>query len=444
MDEKRTVPWAAGAAPPLSLFDGGDWAAVLAVLQAGGVTHLIHGLMLYQLGGGEASAEAAGGACATLCDAARAIAAGVSGGDGALTVLCIRSMPPPSEPGPRLTYATAGGALAQGLCKTLSREHAAVGSSAVVDTPSGVSVGQLVAVAISEILGGSTLDEEVEYREGRGAPSSALWGAAVTPALDRHVKRFVSVGQSLRAQAVTSVEGDEAASPASAAAASPLPPVLLAPSLASERIAVVISGGLGAIGVAVVQLLLTEAENVRVILLGKRPPAEADKQLQSLGWAGAGSRVSYAQVDLGSSEMAYTALLEALRSNLAAGGAAGGEVGGASAASPLSLAAVLHLAGSYERAPLESLSAAALHAAVRAKTTGAVHLHRACAALGAKPAFLLFGSTASIFGGAGLGGYSASNAFLEWFASWQRQLGGVRSRALVWTAWGEGISRRDK
>ena len=56
-----------------------------------------------------------------------------------------------------------------------------------------------------------------------------------------------------------------------------------------------------------------------------------------------------------------------------------------------------------------------------------------------------FGSASTTFGGAGIGVYAGANAFLEWFSAWQRMHGGMRvDRTLVWTAWGEGISKRDK
>ena len=73
---------------------------------------------------------------------------------------------------------------------------------------------------------------------------------------------------------------------------------------------------------------------------------------------------------------------------------------------------------------------------------GAVQLWRACRRVGARPAYIHFGSTASVFAGAGLGAYAGANAALEWVAGWQRELG-EDARVLVWTSWGAGIAQRD-
>jgi len=63
---------------------------------------------------------------------------------------------------------------------------------------------------------------------------------------------------------------------------------------------------------------------------------------------------------------------------------------------------------------------------------GAVHLHLAAQALGARPLFVHFGSVASVYAGAGLGCYAGANDFLSWFAEYQRIEGGIDARVIEW------------
>ncbi|XRB25333.1 polyketide synthase PksJ [Pseudoscourfieldia marina] len=380
------------------------------------VTVVVHMLMIYR-GGGEVEARKAGGAAASLCELSRALtSAGSSIAENHAKVICVQATPKEADMDARLAFAESGGAIAPGLCKALAAEQASVASVSLVSVPFGCTAGQLVAVALAEAAGGDPLDADVAYVEsGAGTPMVLTDTPPDAPAaLFRVVKRFVGIGHSLQEEA------DEEESSASA------PPLLGDPASGGV---VVVSGGLGAIGLEVVQLLIEEMTGIRVLVLGRRPTSAVSALLAKRGWDGPSARVTYAQVDLGGGDAAYASLLELLRS----------------ATRDSSIVGVLHLAGTYARAPLHSLAGDALSQETAAKVRGAVHLHRACASLGARtmPVFVHFGSTATVFGGAGLGAYSGSNAFLEWFAAWQRAAG-VRARTLVWTAWGTGISSRDK
>ena len=344
LHEALASSWAAQAAQrPLEpsavaglvLVDGDDGAALRHVLggagaASAGITHVVHATMLYR-GGGEAAAEAAGRACATLCELARALEASPAA-ERQLRLLCLRSEPAATEPAAQLACASAGGALAPGLCKALARELGAVASSAVVEMPCGVTVDQVVAVMLVELLGGSPLDEEVRYRELAGAdggdatvpcppspPTTASpwpWSGPTT-ALYRHVKRFASVGRGLQAEARAAATRAGSTPPDAGGGALGTPPPLLHASRASGSV-VVVSGGLGALGVGLVQLLLAEmGTSTRVLLLGRRSAAAVSQQLEALGWTGPASRVAYAAVDLGSSDVAYDELLAALRAAIA-------------------------------------------------------------------------------------------------------------------------------
>ena len=254
-----------------------------------------------------------------------------------------------------------------------------------------------------------------------GEPTVGLGGPAP---LYRYVRRLRNIGAALedaaglgdagRRQGAGDGEGQRGA-------------LLQARAGSSGRL-VVVTGGLGALGAGVVEMMLAEAHDVRVLIVGRRCEAAACAELQRRGWAGGASRVCYAQVALGGGADADEALLAALQAGTADGRA---------------LAAVLHLAGGYERAPLDQLCANGLRTATAAKVAGAVQLWRACRRIGARPAYIHFGSTASVFAGAGLGAYAGANAALEWVAGWQREQG-EDARVLVWTSWGAGISQRDR
>jgi leucine-rich repeat protein SHOC2 len=240
-----------------------------------------------------------------------------------------------------------------------------------------------------------------------------------------------------------------------------------------RRGAYVVTGGLGGIGVAVVRQLLDEPDEEGVgeadgsgngepgleetdatrcngsgaaaggagkgvtagwglcralLVVGRATEAEAGERLRAARWSH-DARVVYLRHDLGTDSPRQ--LTRAIGAFLAA------------ARQPL--AGMLHLAGSYSRQNVDSLTARSLADHTRAKAEGAVHLHRAARALGQTPAFLYFGSLATVYAGAGLGPYAAANDFLFWFAGEQRCECGLDARIVEWTSWeGVGISRRDE
>ena len=118
---------------------------------AEGVRLIVHDLMR-SAACGEASAAAAGGGAASLCDLARVLAqTGDACGAGSLKLLVLRFQPPHvalggsagsdhgalegDGAGARAEYALAGAALVPGLCKAIKSEHAAVHAASVVDVP---------------------------------------------------------------------------------------------------------------------------------------------------------------------------------------------------------------------------------------------------------------------------------------------------------------------
>src|SRR5208282_4912548 len=90
--------------------------------------------------------------------------------------------------------------------------------------------------------------------------------------------------------------------------------------------------------------------------------------------------------------------------------------------SSVPLAGIIHAAAEIKLCSLQEMSASALHAALRAKVEGTWLLHELSQNL-PLDFFVLFSSTAPLFGGGGFGHYAASNQFLDFFAHWRRSIG---------------------
>ncbi|WP_395292967.1 type I polyketide synthase [Kitasatospora hibisci] len=176
---------------------------------------------------------------------------------------------------------------------------------------------------------------------------------------------------------------------------------------------VLITGGTGALG-ALFARHLVAAHGVRhLLLLGRRGPeaagaAELTAELTDLG----------AQVTLTACDVADRAALAA-----------------ALAAVPAEhpLTAVVHTAGVVADGALASLTEELFDAALRPKADAAWHLHELTREAGLA-AFVLFSSATATLGGAGQGGYTAANAFLDALAQ-HRAAQGLPARSLAWGLW---------
>jgi acyl transferase domain-containing protein/acyl carrier protein len=98
--------------------------------------------------------------------------------------------------------------------------------------------------------------------------------------------------------------------------------------------------------------------------------------------------------------------------------------------------AVVHAAGVLADSTLDALAADDLHAVLRPKVDGALHLHELTHDL---DAFVLFSSAAGTLGGAGQAGYAAANAFLDGLAA-HRRAHGLPATALAWGPWEAGMA----
>lgn len=229
-------------------------------------------------------------------------------------------------------------ALAPSLCKALVAESKSLHRAVCVELPRSASAQTVARCVHGEMSFGCALDREVVYDDAGSA---------------RRVRGFASVGTALQ---------EAAARGTAAETATPL---------IHDGGVYVVSGGLGGVGRGVVRLLLGEAPKSRLLILGRRPAAAAASALAEMGCANE-PRVRYACVLLGRD---YAATLHALRDFLHGSGRRD------------QIAAVLHLAGTYERTPLATLTSDALNEMLAAKANGAVHLHNAALELGQRPAF---------------------------------------------------------
>ncbi|HLL65112.1 MAG TPA: SDR family NAD(P)-dependent oxidoreductase, partial [Micromonosporaceae bacterium] len=105
------------------------------------------------------------------------------------------------------------------------------------------------------------------------------------------------------------------------------------------------------------------------------------------------------------------------------------------------LRTVVHAAGTaVADRHVADLTPADMAEARRSKVLGAAHLHELLAGVDLD-AFVLFSSTAGVWGSAGQGGYAAANAYLDALAA-HRRAAGCTATAVSWGAW-EGAGMAD-
>ncbi|MDC3955567.1 type I polyketide synthase [Polyangium jinanense] len=179
--------------------------------------------------------------------------------------------------------------------------------------------------------------------------------------------------------------------------------------------AVLISGGLGALGLAVARWLWEEHHVSHLVLLGRSAPS--GERLQAVeALRAAGARVTVAQADV--------ADIEALRRVLD------------EMPPELPLRGVIHAAGEVHDAVIARQTPASFGQVFRAKVRGAWNLHEVTRGMGLD-FFVLFSSGASLIGSAGQGNYAAANAFLDGLAH-ARRAEGLAAQSLNWGPWSGG------
>ncbi len=206
-----------------------------------------------------------------------------------------------------------------------------------------------------------------------------------------------------------------------------LVPRLTSISLAAEvaprfsRGAVLISGGLGGLGLSIARRLV-ERGTKSLVLLGRRgaPAGSAARahvtELESLG----------ATIEVAALDVADEAGLRSLLARREREGRP-----------PLS--GVLHAAGVLSRAPFAEIDASSLGESLSTKLAGALSLDRACGDV--LDFFVLFGSASALVPSPLLGAYAAANASLSAVAQ-SRRARGARALAVSWGFWsGAGMAK---
>nr|BFD91100.1 hypothetical protein KitaXyl93_24600 [Kitasatospora sp. Xyl93] len=191
--------------------------------------------------------------------------------------------------------------------------------------------------------------------------------------------------------------------------------VLTVPPVLDPDGTVLITGGTGAIGRALARHLVTGHGARRLLLAGRRGGDAPGAAELAAELTGLGAEVAFAAVDV-ADRAAVAAMIAAVP---------GGHP----------LTAVIHAAGVVDDAPVTSLTPAQIDRVMRVKADGAWHLHELTAGH-PLTAFVLVSSVMGTLGGAGQGGYTAANAFLDALAR-HRRAQGLPALALAWGLWGD-------
>ncbi|CAJ1416737.1 unnamed protein product [Effrenium voratum] len=190
--------------------------------------------------------------------------------------------------------------------------------------------------------------------------------------------------------------------------------------MALESSSVVLSGGMGALGLVTAQALAEEgAKSLLLISRSGKPGAEVQQQWSWL-------QKSALQVTAWACDVSEAKSLPELKKKLQSETPCGGK-----RKSPVR--GVLHLAGVLDDGMLPQLTRQHLERAYGAKVMGAKHLKEAVGQLPLE-FFGLYSSTAALLGAAGQANYAAANTCLDALAHhWQ--LLGLKAQSVQWGPW---------
>lgn len=186
-----------------------------------------------------------------------------------------------------------------------------------------------------------------------------------------------------------------------------------------QNATVLVTGGLGALGLRVAEWLARDRGARHLVLVGRSAPAESLRRVEALRAKGVSVVVQQADVALAKDVERVLAAIPAERP----------------------LRGVVHAAGVVDGDLLVRLHPSRLDAVLRPKVLGAWNLHMQTRAL-PLDFFVLFSSIQSILASASQGNYAAANAFLDALAHHRKRAGKV-AQSLAWGAWsGEGMAAR--
>ncbi|MEU4526561.1 type I polyketide synthase [Amycolatopsis sp. NPDC024027] len=176
---------------------------------------------------------------------------------------------------------------------------------------------------------------------------------------------------------------------------------------------VLITGGTGVLGGQIARRLVKRHGVRHLALLSRRGPGHPGTAPLVAELAGLGAEVTIFAADVGDRQ----------------------DVADVLARLPVEhpLTAVVHTAGVARDATVDAITAEDLEAVLRAKATGARHLHELTAGR-ELAAFVLFSSAAGLLGGPGQGSYAAANASLDALAA-HRRANGLSGTSLAWGLW---------
>lgn len=175
-----------------------------------------------------------------------------------------------------------------------------------------------------------------------------------------------------------------------------------------------ITGGLGALGLAVATWMVEHGAR-HVALLGRHQPSAAARATLAT-WAQGGARVEVFQADLADRDQLSMALAEIDRTMPP-------------------LCGIVHAAGVQDDGVLLHLTRERFRTVMAPKVGGAWNLHTLTADR-ALDFFVLFSSAASLIGSPGQGNYAAGNAFLDALAHHRRAIG-LPALSINWGAWSQ-------
>ncbi|PHJ15679.1 type i fatty acid synthase, partial [Cystoisospora suis] len=184
--------------------------------------------------------------------------------------------------------------------------------------------------------------------------------------------------------------------------------------------AIVVTGGLGALGLVVAGWLAEEGAR-HICLLSRRPAAPEPGEVPGWDWLKSiNCQVEFFSCDMSKYENVKS-VFKAIQANVAP------------------VQGIIHAAGSLADALLDSQTPEVMKKVYSGKVQGAWNLHRACEEMGLNDQlnfFVLFSSVTSLLGNFGQANYCSANACLDALAAWRRARG-LCCQSIQWGPWTE-------